>query len=99
MDWDGPWSPDLISLYLPVAVETQLKMEQSFGRALISAVSSFSDAHAWKDYIASLEEALQSVRDDQLSQRGVTAEDRHALAADQLVEAFTKIAKMKGLKR
>jgi len=77
-------------------VEVEVKREQAFGRAVISAVASLQKGDAWRQYADSLKDVLKAVENDQLTARGVTKEDLRAMAADELVSLFSK---MQGIKR
>lgn len=93
--WDGPWSPDLISLALPVAVEIETKREQAWNRAALAAIAAvFSKGSVGKDYSDSLQKVLDLVRADQLTARGDHT-DRHSIAAQKLVDSFSKLPGMK----
>jgi hypothetical protein len=89
LDWDGVWSPDLISAMLPVAIEQETKREQAWNRAAEAAIASvFSKGDVGRKYKESLEKVLRLVKEDQLANRGGgRALDRHATAAQKLVDS------------
>ena len=91
MDWDGPWSPDLISAMIPVAIEIETKREQAWNRGAEAAIASvFSKGDVGRKYKESLEKVLALVKADQRAIRGgaeASPGDRHAAAAQKLLDS------------
>ncbi len=94
--WDGPWSPDLIRLMLPVAVEIHAKRDLSFYQGALAAVASIFKKEVGKEYSDSLEDVLQKVREEQLEARGYSRQD----IIDMRMEKFAQqLLRLKGMKR
>lgn len=96
LDWDGPWSTDLINAMIPVAVEIETKREQAMYRAALASTASMYRAEVGRDYSNSLLDVLKQVEMDQLRIRGWTKED----ISDLLIERFARaLLRMPGLKK
>jgi len=96
LDWDGPWSMELINLMSPVAVEISIKREQETHRAVLAAVGSLFDSQVGRGYASDLDGVLRTIKVEQLEARGFS----RAEINDMILDSFAKaLLKMPGMRR
>ena len=95
LDYDGPWSPDLINLMVPVAMEAETQASARQFNAVLSAAGSLFSKESPKVFGRNLEDAMAAVRRRQLEERGGVADAKapeRKAAARAVVDGFRKLA-------
>lgn len=93
--WDGPWSPDLIRLMLPVASEILAKREIALHNATLASVASLFSPTIARDYRSDLDAVLKKVREEQMELRGATKQDLIDAMAERLAKAIRSMPGMR----
>jgi hypothetical protein len=104
LDYDGPWSPDLINLMVPVAEEAEMKASERQCNAVYAAAGSLFSNRPMEEFRRALAQDKAGIRRRQLAERGVEGgaadvqEDTGAQAAAALRKAFSGFSAMRASK-
>ena len=71
MDFYGVWSPDLIELMLPVAIQLEAERNEADFASTIAAVGSVFDKKAADKFLAGIEKVKGAVKESQMRSRGI----------------------------
>lgn len=71
LDYDGPWSPDVINLMVPVAEEAEMKASERQCNAVYAAAGSLFSTAPMEEFRRALAQDKAGIRRRQLAERGV----------------------------
>lgn len=95
MDYDGPWSPDLINLMVPVAMEAETQAAARQFNAVFAAAGSLFGKEPMQAFQRATEDSMAGVRRRQIEERGGTVDPKapqRKAAARAVVDGFRKLA-------
>lgn len=90
LEWDGPWSPDLINLMAVVAEEREAAEAARLFRAVQSAAGSLFSEKAGAAFVKALQEDRNAIRNAQRRARGL--EEKRRNVGEVMFAALKKIA-------
>ena len=71
LDFYGVWSPDLIELMLPVALQIDTERSESNFASTLAAVGSLFDKKAAETFVAGIAKVKNAVKESQMRSRGI----------------------------